>query len=91
MSPDCHATCGGLTIGIEPTPAFGWLRFARSVGTENCIQASPDAISAPNRLRLIPHAGKLYIYFYNITILALGSFSQGESDLDISGFMWRAG
>ena len=40
-----------LSNSIEPTP-FG-LRSARSVGTENCIQASPDAISAPNRRRLI--------------------------------------
>ena len=40
-----------LSNSIEPTP-FG-LRSARSVGTVNCIQASPDAISAPNQLRLI--------------------------------------
>ena len=36
-----------LSSSIEPTP-FG-LRSARSVGTENCI----NAISAPNRRRLI--------------------------------------
>ena len=33
---------------FEPTPPVGRIRSARSVGTENCI----NAISAPNRRRL---------------------------------------